>query len=1015
MTDSSLPIDETRQQLHEVLRQGESFDEKAHEALELAAECFDADNGYLARIDQDTDYWETIVTTDTPDGLTPPDLELDLHETYCRETIEDNTPTTIYDASSQDWADDPAFKTREHNTYIGIPLIVDEEPYGTACLVAEEPRSEPFSETEIQFFEHLARLLERELERDQLESQLTMQSNFATVLNRVLRHNLRNDISVVRGYTNAIADQLDDNDGTFETVLDHIDGLIELSEKARDLEEIITASSDRRRTEVGTLLTDISEHIGDQHPEASITVECDNEIHLDVLQNFNRVIEELIENAVEHGNDNPTITVTAEQRQNVVEFQIIDDGPGIPDAELEVLEKGEETPLMHGSGMGLWMVNWIIENHDGSLKPEVTENGTTLTITIPRKAPVSVQENLTDLSRSRDKFKATFEESSDAMVIVNDEGRIIEANHATESVYGLGSNEVIGRSLHEFLPDEFDFATEWEAFKQAGRQNDTITIHTPDGNDRIIEYSAVARIVPNQHLFISREITERYNQKQELSQLKQRYETLLETAPDPIFVADAETEEIIQVNDAAETLIGESRNQLIGRHITSFHPSGEEELYSQTFRDAIGKETTLHTLPDGSTPQIATSDGGTIPVEFNIDSVSLPDKTAIFGIVRDKTEQVQQERELKETTQQLQLALKGSDTGVWEWDIETDEVRWTESLERLVGLESDSFEGTFEAFQRYLHPEDRKQVQTDIEQALKTESQFKSEFRLQREDGTEMWIESRAEIIDNTDDSKRMVGIVTEITERKEREAELKKKTEAIEKAPIGIILTDPSQSDNPLVYANEKYCKMSGYEESEMLGQNCRFMQGPETDPETTSKIRTAIDNEETISTVIRNYRKDGTQFWNELEIAPIRNENGELQNFVGFQKDVTDRIEREKRLKLAEIMFENTQDALFIIDVAEDEKFHIDRVNAVYEELTGLSNEEITGKTPTEVVGDEIGREIELQYRECVERQETIKYPEQIPVDGEQRQWETKVTPVINDGCVEKLVGAMRDVTTI
>jgi PAS domain S-box-containing protein len=184
--------------------------------------------------------------------------------------------------------------------------------------------------------------------------------------------------------------------------------------------------------------------------------------------------------------------------------------------------------------------------------------------------------------------------------------------------------------------------------------------------------------------------------------------------------------------------------------------------------------------------------------------------------------------------------------------------------------------------------------------------------------------------------------------------------------------------------------------------------------DHEPVAEIREAIDNEEPVSTVLRNYREDGAVFWNRVTIAPIRNENGEVSNFVGFQEDVTERIEREQQLKLAETVFENTQDALFVIDVTENHEFYIERVNEMYEELTGLSNAEIAGKTPTDVVGDEIGSEIESRYRECVERQETIQYPEEIPVDGEQRQWETKVTPIMNEGRVDKLVGAMRDVTT-
>jgi len=386
-----------------------------------------------------------------------------------------------------------------------------------------------------------------------------------------------------------------------------------------------------------------------------------------------------------------------------------------------------------------------------------------------------------------------------------------------------------------------------------------------------------------------------------------------------------------------------------------------------------------------------------------------------YGIFRDVSEQVEREQELEETTQRLQLAPDGTDTGVWDWTIGTGEVRWSESLERLVGIDPGTFEGTVDAFAEYIHPDDRQRALDAVERAAETESEFETEYRLQREDSTHIWVESRGEVFDDGDDTKRMVGIVTDITERKEREAELTQKTEAMEKAPVGIVLSDPDQSDNPLVYVNERFCELTGYEESEILGRNCRFMQGPETDPESVAEIRDAIDNEEPVTTVLRNYRNDGEMFWNHVTIAPVRNTDGEVSNWVGFQEDATERIEREQQLELAETVFENTQDALFVIDVTENREFRIERVNAVYEEVTGLSNAEIAGRTPTEAVGEEIGSEIESQYRECVERQETIKYPEEIPVDGEQRQWETKVTPVINEGRVDRLVGAMRDVTSV
>lgn len=111
----------------------------------------------------------------------------------------------------------------------------------------------------------------------------------------------------------------------------------------------------------------------------------------------------------------------------------------------------------------------------------------------------------------------------------------------------------------------------------------------------------------------------------------------------------------------------------------------------------------------------------------------------------------------------------------------------------------------------------------------------------------------------------------------------------AIDHAPVGISLSDPSKPDNPLIYVNDAWKEICGYERSEVLGKNPRLLQGAETDPETVAEIREAIENNEPITTRIKNYTADGTPFWNELTVAPVRDETGDIRNYVGFQNDVT------------------------------------------------------------------------------------------------------------------------------
>ncbi|POG55572.1 PAS domain-containing protein [Haloferax marisrubri] len=130
------------------------------------------------------------------------------------------------------------------------------------------------------------------------------------------------------------------------------------------------------------------------------------------------------------------------------------------------------------------------------------------------------------------------------------------------------------------------------------------------------------------------------------------------------------------------------------------------------------------------------------------------------------------------------------------------------------------------------------------------------------------------------------VCIVQELTEVDALQAEVELKDRVLDAIGVGIVVTDPSQDDNPIVYCNEAFEALTGYDAESVTGRNCRFLQGPEKDPETVAEIRAALDAGESISTEIRNYDVDGEPFWNRLDIHPVRDDDGALECFVGFQR---------------------------------------------------------------------------------------------------------------------------------
>lgn len=146
---------------------------------------------------------------------------------------------------------------------------------------------------------------------------------------------------------------------------------------------------------------------------------------------------------------------------------------------------------------------------------------------------------------------------------------------------------------------------------------------------------------------------------------------------------------------------------------------------------------------------------------------------------------------------------------------------------------------------------------------------------------------------------------------------ELALKEQAIDEAPVGFSIADATQPDAPLVYVNDQFLTLTGYEQGEVIGQNCRFLQGAETDPDTVATMRAAIDDERPVSVDVRNYRKSGEKFWNRVHIAPLRNTSGVVTHFVGFQIDITDRKVRERRQEvLNRVLSHNLRNKMNVID---------------------------------------------------------------------------------------------------
>lgn len=166
-----------------------------------------------------------------------------------------------------------------------------------------------------------------------------------------------------------------------------------------------------------------------------------------------------------------------------------------------------------------------------------------------------------------------------------------------------------------------------------------------------------------------------------------------------------------------------------------------------------------------------------------------------------------------------------------------------------------------------------------------------------RRDGSIIWVEITAHDIRFEDRPARLV-LINDVTAKRAAEAEARLLARAFESSKSGMLIADAQSADLPTVYVNPAFVRMSGYDESEILGRNCRFMQGEDRDQESLRTVRETLSRQGECEVVLRNYRRDGSLFWNQLTLAPVRDAEGDVTHYIGVSTDLTDRRRHEAEL---------------------------------------------------------------------------------------------------------------------
>lgn len=227
----------------------------------------------------------------------------------------------------------------------------------------------------------LDRTIRHALERHQQERELTIMKQ---VLTRVLRHNIRNDLSAVRGRAEVVAErghrELEEH---AETILDICDDLIDISEKARAVESVVEYDEGPRRQSLTGVVERSLDAIRDDHPEAEVSVEREASPDVWAHPDLDEAIRNVLESGIETADsDDPVLTVRVTADADTVEVAVEGEDVAIPQADVEAISAGEETALKHASGVGLWLSYLVVDRSGG----EITFDGGNVSLVLPRAA-----------------------------------------------------------------------------------------------------------------------------------------------------------------------------------------------------------------------------------------------------------------------------------------------------------------------------------------------------------------------------------------------------------------------------------------------------------------------------------------------------------------------------------------------------------------------------------------------------------------------------------------------------
>jgi PAS domain S-box-containing protein len=565
----------------------------------------------------------------------------------------------------------------------------------------------------------------------------------------------------------------------------------------------------------------------------------------------------------------------------------------------------------------------------------------------------TMRESTRRLQDSEGSLRSLFDTIPESVFLMDLTGTILAANETFAIRLGCSPEACVGRSVYSFVaPEVAERRRKWvEEAIRIGRP----VVYEDARLGRVTRHNVcpiadeegrIHRVV-----VVAVDITDQQNAEQELRASKAKLDAALSSMTDGVLISDA-AGRFIHINEAFATFHKFRSKEECSVTLEEYPkflevllPHGEPAPLSQwAVARALRGEVATNAEYDLRRKDTAEAWSGSYSF------APIRDKSgAIAGsvvVARDISERKQIEAALRESEMRMSLAIEAANMGLWDWDLLSGRLVWTEVIQLLWGYAPGEFPGTQEAFESRVHPEDLPDLKRVSEHAQKDRGPFQFEFRVVWPDGSLRWVSSRGRyLFDAQGKPTRLVGVIFDITERKQ--AELSRRRSELQQRAILDNIPDPAwmkDVEGRFLAVNQAWCRFTGLAPGEAIGRKDADIFPPHVAQGLAAQEREVIQSSRSLRWEESLRDQAGRMCTFETIKAPVVDPSGHAAGTVGIARDITERKQAEHRVRQLSLAVEQSPVSIVITD----KQGLIEYVNPKFTDVTGYSLAEAQGQNP-------------------------------------------------------------------